>query len=234
MPTRNQAAQNSQSDRGSGRVPTEDAGAENSALPESKSARTRKLYVLRHMSGRSRSSTTKRRKPTLARPFTAQTAPSAYQQKLLALLTKVTLNVDERVGTPEDIAARMLAAIPHSSTWDAAAGPFYDTAGLVRWLDVSRQRIHQLAKHGDILSVLTGDGKSTLYPAWQFGPQGELLPGLKQVVDVLKPALASSWTIASWLNADTEDSDSPASLLRAGELDSVLSEARETAWQFAQ
>ena len=159
---------------------------------------------------------------------------SEYQKVLLAALAEAVLKVDESAGRVDDVAARMIASIPRSSPWDEAIGPFYETAALATWLGLTRQRIHQLASSNDILALKTGDGKTTLYPAWQFGRQGEMLPGLREVLTILQPALDSPWTVAGWLNAHSESEPSAAELLKAGETEHVLDEARDDARHLSQ
>lgn len=40
----------------------------------------------------------------------------------------------EAFGDPDEIADAMVAALPLGHVFDEIAGPFYDTAGLTRWL----------------------------------------------------------------------------------------------------
>ena len=54
----------------------------------------------------------------------------------------------EAFGDPEQIADAMVAALPLGHVFDEISGPFYDTAGLSRWLGISRQALHQkVARH---------------------------------------------------------------------------------------
>lgn len=55
-------------------------------------------------------------------------------------------------GDPEDLAEAMVSALPHSHVFDEIAGPFYDTAGLTRWLGITRQALHQKAVKHAILA----------------------------------------------------------------------------------
>ncbi len=86
--------------------------------------------------------------------------------------------------------------------WEKAIGPFYDTSGLRTWLGLSRQRIAQLVQNGEILGFKS-DGGTWLYPSFQFGPLGELLPRLHEVVSILIPM--SEMTIMLWLNGGLAD-----------------------------
>lgn len=77
-------------------------------------------------------------------------------------------------------------------------GPFYDTSTLSSWLGVTRDALDQRDQDGMLLSVTTSDGVR-LYPAWQFAPDGRLVPGLPEVLTVLRAGTGSGWTIALWL-----------------------------------
>jgi len=73
----------------------------------------------------------------------------------------------EAFGDPEAIADAMVAALPLGHPFDEAAGPFYDTAGLARWLGISRQAVHQRSGRRAILGCPLADD-TTVYPVWQF------------------------------------------------------------------
>lgn len=123
-----------------------------------------------------------------------------------AILDRVAKGIHERLGVidrdavgrldPEWIAAAMLSAIPAEHPFDEL-GPFYDTGGLVRWLGVSRQALHHKVKAHHLLAPTTSNGQR-VYPAWQFAPDGKLLPGLPAVLRVLLAA-TDAWTAAIWL-----------------------------------
>jgi hypothetical protein len=55
------------------------------------------------------------------------------------------------------------------------------------------------------------------YPAFQFDGRQQV-PGLGAIVEVLLPAVETSWTIASWLTTPQPDLDGnrPLDLLRRG------------------
>lgn len=62
-----------------------------------------------------------------------------------------------------------------------------------------------------------------------------MLPGIREVADTLIPAVASAWTIASWLTSPQPSLNGAAPLerLRAGGVDVVLAAARRTARSMA-
>ncbi len=123
-----------------------------------------------------------------------------------AILDRLTEGVRQRLGhidpseaeriDPAWFASAMLDAIPTEHPF-TGLGPFYDTAGLARWLGVSRQALHQKAKARQVLACVTGDGQR-VYPAWQFTPDARTLAGLTPVLRVLLSA-TDPWTAAIWL-----------------------------------
>lgn len=96
----------------------------------------------------------------------------------------------------QKIADAMLAAIPTRHPYEDL-GPFYDGAGLRRWRGITRQALDQQVKRHRLLAPLTGNGER-VYPAWQFTPDGRLLPGLTKILPVLLGA-TDPWTAATWL-----------------------------------
>lgn len=126
-----------------------------------------------------------------------------------AILDKLAEGLHRRLGGidgPLDaswVAAAMLDAIPATHPFEEL-GPFYDTAGVSRWLGISRQALHQKVKAGQLLALTTGDGQR-VYPAWQFAPDGRPLTGLVDLLRVLNPAAADPWTVAVWLSRPVEE-----------------------------
>ncbi|WP_448070873.1 hypothetical protein [Georgenia yuyongxinii] len=82
--------------------------------------------------------------------------------------------------------------------WSQLIGPFYDTPALGRWLGVSRQRLHQRVKAGDLLAVKTRKGR-TYYPVWQFTPDRKMVSGVPEVVRGLGER--SAYNKALWLKS---------------------------------
>lgn len=136
----------------------------------------------------------------------------------------------------DDLADRILAGLPTTHPLDGIVGPFYDTAGLTTWLDVSRQAIHKQVIRRRILGLKTADDVM-LYPAFQFDVFGAPLPSLRDVLDLLDPQDADPWGSAVWLATPATElhGTTPAQCLRAGQLDAVLAVASrinqaEQAW----
>ncbi len=53
-------------------------------------------------------------------------------------------------------------------------------------LVVGRERLRQMRERGEILGVVRGERRPTLYPRWQFGTDGEVLVGLQEVISAAK------------------------------------------------
>ena len=102
------------------------------------------------------------------------------------------------LGDLDELAARMVSALPSVHPYDTAFGPFYETAGLASWLGVSRQALADRARRGTLLACRTAEGH-LLYPVLQFGRNGEVRPGVVDAVGILGRAGADGWTIATWL-----------------------------------
>lgn len=141
------------------------------------------------------------------------------------------VDIEDLFGAPEQVAEKMAASLPASHAYDDISGPFYDTAGLARWLGISRQAVHQkVAKHA-LLACPTADG-SNVYPTWQFLPNGATIPSLVEVLGALADGTDDAWMIALWMQAPSEllDGNSASGWLRTGgDPDHVLAMARDTA-----
>jgi hypothetical protein len=131
---------------------------------------------------------------------------------------------------PRDIAERMIATVPRENPFNDAIGPFYDTAGLTNWLNVQKQRLTTLRQQRRLLAIKTTKNR-IVYPAFQFGAGGELLPHLSEVVTVLESVMENPLSLARWLNTPSErfDGMSAAAALRAGRVDEVVAAARQVA-----
>lgn len=134
---------------------------------------------------------------------------------------------------PDHVAAAMLNAMPTEHPF-AGLGPFYDTAGLTRWLAITRQALHQKVRTHQLLACATGDGRR-VYPAWQFSSDGRSIPGLAGVLRVLLEA-TDPWTAAIWLTTPTDRLDESSAVdwvTARRELAPVLAAAQEDAARWA-
>ncbi|MCI4656918.1 hypothetical protein [Cryobacterium zhongshanensis] len=173
----------------------------------------------------------------------AQTPPGERHSRTLMLtdyqaelLTEIAKRLPDRLeasvaGNARTVAERMVATVPGTSIWQEKIGPFYEAPAIAKWKGVSRQHVHKLRNQGVLLAVQTADAKTLLFPAWQFGPGGEPLPHLRQVIEALLPAARDEWSQALWLNVKTPrfGGRSAADLLKSNELGPVLDAARNDA-----
>lgn len=167
---------------------------------------------------------------------------TSRQQRFLDALAAELLRRDprghalDRVEDPEALARQAAErAVDTAAAWVHHLGPMYDVEGVRHLLarngvPVSRQAV---SKRRGLLALPTGSGR-VIYPAFQFSGAGPL-PGLDAVLDALPAALASRWTVASWLVSPQVDlrGDSPVSLLTEGSAVAVLSAARSWARSLA-
>lgn len=99
---------------------------------------------------------------------------------------------------------RTLPSVEDNNPMMDAVGPFYDTAGLERWLGTTRQNLNKRSRALRMLACKTED-KHLLYPTWQFRRDGTVIDGLAEVLAVLARGTASSWTWALWLTSKVDD-----------------------------
>ena len=125
----------------------------------------------------------------------------------------------------EDTAARMAALVPRSTTWDDAAGPFYDGTGVATFLGVTRQALAGRRARRTILALRTSDDH-LLYPVWQFGDDGTVMSGLREVLQEVPEGVVSDWTLASWLkqsrHAELVDLSVAEHLAKGGEVEPAV------------
>ncbi|MBT2473643.1 hypothetical protein J7E68_03390 [Microbacterium sp. ISL-103] len=120
-----------------------------------------------------------------------------------------------------------------TNPWAAIVGPCYTRASLARALGWTEQDVATAVEALDVLEVLPVDGQP-LYPAFQIA-DGRLVAGLADVLRTLSTGTESRWTWAQWLNSTgyAEESRRPIDMLKDGELDQVLLEARHDAWSWS-
>lgn len=90
-------------------------------------------------------------------------------------------------------------------------------------LGVGRERLRQLREAGRLVGISGGARRPTLYPYWQFGPDGTMLPGLEEVVRASREAGMGPETLHFFMTEPNErlSGARPAELLRRGEASSV-------------
>lgn len=143
------------------------------------------------------------------------------------------------LGSPDELSARIGAAIPLGRHPTATLiGPCYDTPGLSRWLGISKQAIEKRNRARTLLGCRTASGR-WCYPAFQFDEHGNVLPQLRELLDLLVgPNDDRRWRAARWLAAPAPylpDNVPAAQWLRhGGAPDPVLAAARSDARRWAE
>lgn len=107
--------------------------------------------------------------------------------------------------------------------WAVEIGPAYQEDAVADLLQLS---VEQVSAHGGLLRLTDRSG-TVVYPAFQFDGR-RLLDGISEVVATLRPVVASTWTIASWLTSPQPslDDDPPVDRLRGGDTRRVVEAAR--------
>jgi hypothetical protein len=103
----------------------------------------------------------------------------------------------ETLGDVSIVADRLVASIPKVSAINTELGPFYTTASLSKWLGVKRQYVHILVRQNRVASLNTADGHR-IYPSFQFGTKGALLPHMPELLKILEENLEKPTRII-WL-----------------------------------
>ncbi|MDJ0321952.1 hypothetical protein [Pseudarthrobacter sp. PS3-L1] len=114
-----------------------------------------------------------------------------------------------------EAARRNRADEPHD--FDALLGPFYDTESVAELLEIPAGVVRSKATLRELLMLRTEDG-FTVFPAFQFIPDGGAVPGLKTVLQAFEDVPFNEWTRAIWLVAKNPDlaSKTPISWLAEG------------------
>ena len=86
-------------------------------------------------------------------------------------------------------------------------------------LVVGRERLRQMRERGEILGVVRGERRPTLYPRWQFGAEGEILEGLPYVISAAQEVGMGPEELHFFMTESDErlGGDPPIDLLRRGE-----------------
>jgi hypothetical protein len=140
------------------------------------------------------------------------------------------------LGDPDELAARMLAAVPEPSAW-GELGPFYSTAGLARVLGgVSRQAVEERRRRRTVLALRTADGV-WVYPAFQLDGRNRVVRGLADVLGRFRPETTEDeWMVAAFVaapQAGLGDRSIVEHLRAGGALDQALALADDRASRWA-
>lgn len=121
---------------------------------------------------------------------------------------------------------RLLKQDADDQAWAEQLGPAYRQGDVARLLDKSRQAVS--ADRG-LLRLHMRDGEIA-YPVFQFDGRRQL-SGIREIVRIFEPVVATAWTTASWLTSPAPELDerTPLALLRGGRQEPVVALARRTA-----
>lgn len=94
-------------------------------------------------------------------------------------------------------------------------------------LGVGRERLRQLREGGQLLGIVQGERRPTLYPQWQFTGEGKTAEGLEGIVEASRKAGMGPETLHFFMTepSDRLGGERPVDLLRrggAGEITHVL------------
>jgi len=140
-------------------------------------------------------------------------------------------------GSAEELAERMLRAVPSVSRWNDVLGPFYSTAQVAKICGgVSRQALADRRERRTILGLKTSDGV-VVYPAFQFDSKNQIVRGLSEILQAFRGVEVDDWTIAGWLVSPSKalEGNSVVDWLRLDrEIEPALGLARDAARRFSQ
>jgi hypothetical protein len=91
-------------------------------------------------------------------------------------------------------------------------------------LVVGRERLRQMRERDEILGVVRGERRPTLYPRWQFGADGEILEGLSEVISAAREIGMGPEELHFFMTEPDErlGAEPPVDLLRRGETRRVV------------
>lgn len=86
-----------------------------------------------------------------------------------------------------------------NALFDGVACPFYDSAGAACRLPVLDDTVQLLARRHSLLAYPTAEG-AMVFPTFQFGDGGAVLPGLAVVLGALAEGTSDRWQMALWIH----------------------------------
>jgi hypothetical protein len=147
-------------------------------------------------------------------------APSDYD-----VLLQVLEEPETATRLKDPLASARLRGLRLRERLLAAEGGSISAAEVADLLHISRQAVNKRRRAGHLIGLSIGR-HGYFYPTWQFNERGELLPGLKETLDIL--ANHDPWMQAAFfLNPNASLNDvMPLALLRSGDIAMVLHAAR--------
>ena len=101
---------------------------------------------------------------------------------------------------------------------------------VMRGLGVSRQRLHQLRKAGRLVALDARGPRGGLYPAWQFGPDGRIAPGIERLIRAANEAEMGPATLHAFMEEPNGrlGGQTPADVLARGDVSRVVEVIRSS------
>lgn len=134
-------------------------------------------------------------------------------------------------GSPDEVAAKMLATVPERSPWDKL-GPFYTSKGIAATLGgISRQAVEERRRRRTLIALRTADG-AWVYPAYQLDDRNRVIAGIPQAWAALTDAYDDEWMAASVMlgrQPDLDDVSIVDHISSGGPIEPVLLMARRIA-----
>jgi hypothetical protein len=145
------------------------------------------------------------------------------------------LGIDEGQFDPEDFGRRAALLAASNLLWAQHLGPAYPTRHVRKLFKSSKQAVSDRVRRGTLLALRNEAGE-LVYPAFQFGTDGQPLPGIADVIAALKDVVETPYAIAAWLvspEAELEGS-TPIDQIRLGRSKLVSEVARHHAARLRQ
>ena len=128
-------------------------------------------------------------------------------------MSSVVVRYEQASARARAVVDDILAADADDRAWVEQLGPALRGVTVARMLGVSPQRV---SSHTGLLRLTMRSGHVG-YPLFQF-VGGRQLDGIADIVRLLRPVVATEWTIASWLTSPNADlrGETPVDFLQVG------------------
>ena len=103
------------------------------------------------------------------------------------------------LGPLDALADRMISVLPATILAERHVGPVYRPGQVCRFMDISKQALHERTVRRSLLGVRTVEG-TWVYPAAQF-LRRQPLSGLREVLAAFGRETTTDLTVAAWLNS---------------------------------